>query len=514
MTMLRIFLGLVCLALSCSASHFAVADPQAKLTDVTGTVVDETGAVVPQATVVLIDRATNEQRSSTTDEAGVFLFQAVPLGSYTLQSSSPGRVGILSEVQLSAQPVNRVNLSLHRVPESGRSGITGNAGRPPIAARPPAAADGVPPPPPPLPRAARPPILAAPPPVAARPPTATLMSAEPNYYTMKVFYATDRSATGQTEAAKFYGTDRDLHETLSLGTCDVSIPRDHRPGELEAPSIWKLEFHQDPEKHVVLLGVQTEEQKQFYRDLTSAVAASDNKEAFVFIHGYKTTFEDAARRTGQLAYDLNFHGAPIFYSWPSKGDLDGYAADEDTIVWTTPHLKAFLQQVALQSNARTVHLIAHSMGNRALTQALADLAASPAGPAKPHFREVILAAPDVDQDVFKQLAAAMEKSADRVTLYASSHDEALAASKKLHEFPRAGEAGRNLLVMKGIDTIDVSTVDTSLLGHSYFGDNGSVISDIHRLLTQGSPPNQRSCLSQASLLNLAYWVFVRGSCAP
>ena len=124
----------------------------------------------------------------------------------------------------------------------------------------------------------------------------------------------------------------------------------------------------------------------------------------------------------------------------------------------------------------------------------------------------ILAAPDVGRDIFKQLAAAIENSADRVTLYASSHDEALAVSKKLHEFPRAGEAGKNLLVMKGIDTIDVSTVDTSLLGHSYFGDNSSVISDIRRLLMLDSPPGQRSCLSQAFWSSLAYWVFASAAC--
>ena len=63
-------------------------------------------------------------------------------------------------------------------------------------------------------------------------------------------------------------------------------------------------FHEDPEKHVVLLDVRPEAQSQFYSDLASTVAASPNKEAFVFIHGYKTTFEDAARRTGQLAYDF------------------------------------------------------------------------------------------------------------------------------------------------------------------------------------------------------------------
>jgi esterase/lipase superfamily enzyme len=482
----RIFLVLACLVIFGFAGDLREANAQTQLTDVTGTVVDEAGAAVPQATVVLINRATNEERTTKTDSSGEFIFHLVPLGSYTLKAAAGRLAGVRANVELSAERANRINLTLQRVAEM----------------------ESMPPPPPPAPDHH---VIPLPLP-AARPPATIEMEVAPNYYTMKVFYATDRSATGQTDPTNFYGSDRDPNETLSLGTCEVSIPRDHRPGELEAPSIWKLEFHEDPEKHVVLLGVHPEAQNQFYSDLASTVTASENKEAFVFIHGYKTTFKDAARRTGQLAYDLNFHGAAIFYSWPSKGDLDGYPADEGTIIWTTRHLTAFLQQVALQSKAKTVHLIAHSMGNRALTQALADLAMPLGGTAQPHFREVILAAPDVDRDIFKQLAGAIGKSADRVTLYASSNDEALAASKRLHDFPRAGEAGQNLLVVRGIDTIDVSTVDTSLLGHSYFGDNTSVISDIHRLLTEGSPPSKRSCLSEAFWSNLAYWVFVRTSC--
>jgi esterase/lipase superfamily enzyme len=454
-SLLLIFFTLASLLVSCCAGT-----AQTNLTDIAGSVVDEAGRALAQAAVVLTNRATSEALTTKTDASGDFTFQMVPQGSYTLRAEWPRYASIQIELELSGTPLNGIKLRMYR----------------PVAAR-------------------------------AFPPTE-----EPNYYKIKVFYATDRGATGHTEPANFYGSGRDPNETLSLGTCEVSIPRDHRPGELEAPSIWRLEFHEDPEKHVVLLGVQPEAQSQFYSDLDSTIAASPNKEAFVFIHGYKTTFEDAARRTGQLAYDLNFQGAPIFYSWPSQGDLDGYQADEETVMWSTPHLMTFLQQVALKSKVKTVHLIAHSMGNRALTRVLANLATSPGGTARPHFHEVILAAPDVDRDIFKQLAGAFASSADRVTLYASSHDEALRASKKLHDFPRAGEAGKSLLILKGIDTIDVSLVDSSLLGHSYFGDNSSVISDIHRLLTQGSPPNQRACLSEATFLDLAYWVFVREGC--
>ncbi len=36
---------------------------------------------------------------------------------------------------------------------------------------------------------------------------------------------------------------------LAMGTCDVSIPRDHSIGELEAPVIYRLEIRERPERH-------------------------------------------------------------------------------------------------------------------------------------------------------------------------------------------------------------------------------------------------------------------------
>ena len=103
----------------------------------------------------------------------------------------------------------------------------------------------------------------------------------------------------------------------------------------------------------------------FFDKLSSRIAKSHRKEAFVFVHGFNVTFEDAARRTAQLAYDLGFKGAPILYSWPSKGSLFSYAADEATIDWTVPHLKEFLEEIAFKSGAEVLHIIAQSMGNRA-----------------------------------------------------------------------------------------------------------------------------------------------------
>jgi len=325
-----------------------------------------------------------------------------------------------------------------------------------------------------------------------------------NYAVMRVYYATDREPTGVSTPGQFYGGSREEDETLHLGELDVSIPRDHRMGSLERPSIWKLEIREDPEKHVVLLSVMPKSEQEFYTDVSNKVASSANKDVFVFIHGFDNTFEQAAWRTAQLAYDLGFQGAPIMYSWPSKGKLAAYAADESTIDWSTPHFQKFLETLAVQSHATTVHLIAHSMGNRALTRALYGIAQNHSA-ILPMFKHVFLAAPDIDVGVFRQLAATFPTAASHVTLYASSRDEAIVASERLHQFDRVGDS-RHICVVENVDTIDASAVDTGLIGHAYFADKRSILTDMFEVIQTGAPPEQRFGMHAAALQQKKYWV--------
>jgi esterase/lipase superfamily enzyme len=324
-----------------------------------------------------------------------------------------------------------------------------------------------------------------------------------NYGIVRIFYATDRRRGTSSAPAEYFSGERGADDPLSYGVCGVSIPRDHRMGELEQRSILKFEFRNNPEKHVLLLNVQEEEPDIFFTELRGCVLGSSAKEAFVFIHGYNVSFEDAARRTAQLAYDLGFSGAPILYSWPSKGSAASYPADEATIEWTTPHLKRFLKDVAVRTGASTVHLIAHSMGNRALTRALEAMASELTPGQMLPFKQVVLAAPDIDADVFRQLARAIQKTCIKITLYASSRDVALAASRQFHSAPRAGGTNPGIVAVPGIDTIDASALETGFLGHSYFAENKSILSDIIRLFRTGKAPGERCGM----LMNATHWVF-------
>ena len=78
----------------------------------------------------------------------------------------------------------------------------------------------------------------------------------------------------------------------------------------------------------------------------------------------------AARRVAQLAYDLDFDGTPMLYSWPSQASPTAYAVDEAAVGISGRRMADFLETVVAQSGAEHIHLIAHSMGNRALIEAL------------------------------------------------------------------------------------------------------------------------------------------------
>jgi pimeloyl-ACP methyl ester carboxylesterase len=234
----------------------------------------------------------------------------------------------------------------------------------------------------------------------------------------------------------------------------------------------------------------------FVTALRQQVKSSPSKDLFIFVHGFNNTFEDAARRAAQLVYDLDFDGTPLLYSWPSQGSATAYAVDEAAVGISGRKMADFLDTVVDQSGAERIHLLAHSMGNRALIEALQTYLAKRAPDKRQHiFGQIVFTAPDVDKDYFVDVMQSLQGSAERVTLYASSNDYALRSSQILHGAPRAGSAGDSIVRLPGLDTIDMSAVPADALGHSYFAANSGAIYDIFRLLWRGDPPPQRCGMS-------------------
>ena len=324
---------------------------------------------------------------------------------------------------------------------------------------------------------------------------------------MAGFEAYVRSELRDELSGELYGS---VPTNLNYGTCQISVPKPENrvAGELNRPlSVWVLQAPENAEKHFTLQKVSEHKDKdEFYASLNGQLAGSADGASLLFIHGYNVSFEDAVFRTAQLAVDLKFRGAPISFSWPSYADPVKYTFDEQNAEVSIPALRELLEDLATRSGAKRIHIVAHSMGNRVLAGALRSMSPEARVKNKALIREIVLAAPDIDSRVFQsQVLPHIQDNTQHCTLYASSRDRALMMSRYFHNYQRLGETEPQLIVASGMDTIDASMVDTSLLGHSYIGDVQSIVSDLHELVVVGKRPTERLWLEAELLGELMYW---------
>ena len=322
---------------------------------------------------------------------------------------------------------------------------------------------------------------------------------------VKVYYATDR----KLDDNMLYSGDRDTtpQSATKFGFCEVSIPPGHRRGQLESPTMfdWRVP---NPKKHVFLAGVSQIGEAKTFESIKDTLNANGtrNKSVLLFVHGYNVNFDDAARRSAQLHFDLNFPGVSMFFSWPSNGTTAGYVSDSEDIAWSTKHIEETLEKLSDQREVDKIHIVAHSMGNRGVTAAILGLASK--GKAG-KIGEVVLAAADIDSQIFERdIAPKLCEVVRRTSIYSSAKDRALWASESLSKNPRVGEVRNGLptlAYMKGIDLIDASSIETDLIAHSYYGDC-SFIGDLYTLLESGSDP-PRQMLTERSYRQGKFWQF-------
>jgi len=315
----------------------------------------------------------------------------------------------------------------------------------------------------------------------------------------EVFYATNRQSTGTQNPHDYFGVRRG---PMAYGIASVSVPN-LRSTLVAEKSIIDTPSKYNPDKDFTIQRLDPLVAPAFFDKVRAATAGAKPQDVLVYVHGYLNSFRDALFRAAQLKHDLEFPGLAVAYSWPSQGTAAGYTLDEANVEWSAHHFREFLKELTARAGQARVHIIAHSMGNRMLAAALQNLACE-RGAGKLHH--LILAAPDIDAEVFRRDVAPMLRlTAVRVTLYVSEDDKALMASRLVHGYERAGEAR--------IVTPHIDTVDTSGLGakwfepfHSYFAEAKRVLLDIKKLLLQDAKPADRE-LKQRTTPDGAYWAF-------
>jgi len=309
--------------------------------------------------------------------------------------------------------------------------------------------------------------------------------------TLDIFYATNRLVDQSGPRLEYTGGRAD---ELSFGLARVRVPDNHREGAVERP--WRINVltfeigqSEDPKNHFILRGLRELDREAFI----DTIRDSHRDTALVFIHGYNNSFEDGVFRLAQIVGDGQlFDIVPVLFSWPSKASAMDYVYDEGSSELSIESFLDLLKILQTQSGIKTVHIVAHSMGNRIVLNALAAADTLKLRP----FAEVVLAAPDVDRDVFIRRSQIIRKViTGGVTLYASAADKPLGLVGVAASVPRAGDVTENgPVVVEGVESIDMTAMGNDLfaLNHSTFA-TSPVVEDIARLvITSKHPPNLRT----------------------
>ena len=344
----------------------------------------------------------------------------------------------------------------------------------------------------------------------------TLKRVQTKVRKVPVFYATTRLDRGANAGRERYSALRnenpDGSPKLSFGICWVSLPPEHIEGLLETPWIkaiprmpqFVVDFFEDERDHVILFKLEQMQRDNFFRRLKAILASSvSKKHALVFVHGYNVSFSDACRRTGQLAVDLKYPGVPILYSWPSDTTLAGWSGDYKAAQWSGKEtLAGLLASIIAETGVEHLHVIAHSLGNVPVTDALALLARE-RKPAEPRpIHRLILAAPAIGVPEFRQVATALGQVSDETTIYVAQDDRALLFARTVDRVRMVGDAFPTPLVFSGLNTIDISPSDTTILQHLYYGDNRTVLDDIEQTVRLFIPIGDRLQIKPEG----PYWV--------
>lgn len=278
----------------------------------------------------------------------------------------------------------------------------------------------------------------------------------------------------------------------SFAEITVSMPPDtvRKVGEVQ----WPGRLPGNPETDFVALKVDRIDKAETLKRFLRMVLRTPKRRVLVFIHGFNNRFEDAVYRFAQIAHDSRANAVPVLFTWPSRGSVFAYGYDRESGNYSRSTLENLFQALARDSSVGNVSVLVHSMGNWVTLEALRQMAIRNSQiPAK--IANVMLAAPDVDVDVFSSQIADMEGKRPRFTVFVSQDDKALAVSRRVWDStarlgaidPEA-EPYRAQLAAANIAVLNLSKLRTGdKLNHGKFAESPEVVQLIGSRLIEGQP---------------------------
>jgi esterase/lipase superfamily enzyme len=291
------------------------------------------------------------------------------------------------------------------------------------------------------------------------------VAAVPGTKLVQVYVATTRTRQAPDENA--FTNDR--APALNFARYTISVPPGHTPSKIEWPN-----GKPDPLVNFATVdqaGLTAATFRGEIAALRTAVAATGSRagkgNVIVFVHGYNENFQEALFRLATLAADSDIPAAPVLFSWPSLGALSGYVADKDSVTYSRDYLVETLAMLAADPRIGKITVLGHSMGGWLTAEALRQLRLTRQDRVLARL-EVVLAAPDIDVDVFRSQVRVIGPMTPPMTLLVSKDDRALAVSSFITtERPRVGALDvENPLVREAALKADIRIIDISNLPSS------------------------------------------------
>lgn len=217
-----------------------------------------------------------------------------------------------------------------------------------------------------------------------------------------------------------------------------------------------------------------------------------NKRVLIFVHGFNNRYEDSVYRFAQIVHDSHADVAPVVFTWPSRASIFDYAYDKESANYSRDALEELLRRASSNPSVGDITVMAHSMGTWLAVEALRQMAIRD-GRVAPKIKNVILASPDLDVDVFGQQFRALGKDRPHFTLFVSRDDRALSLSRRisgnvdrLGQIDPSAEPYRSALEKEGITVLDLTKLKTGdSLNHGKFAESPEVVKLIGDRLIEG-----------------------------
>ena len=257
-------------------------------------------------------------------------------------------------------------------------------------------------------------------------------------------------------------------DSLSFSQIDVSVPPDRKPGTVTFP-------HTNPPNpktdFLTVGGGRIADRRAFIKAVNAAVAQKpvNQREAFVFVHGFNTNFAEGLYRQAQMRHDFGAPGISIHFAWPSAGNVRAYATDRETTLQARDDLEQLID-ILVQTNVTRIVLAGHSMGAFLLMEALRQKAIRGTPSDFRKLQTVVLMAPDIDVGVFRRQAQALEGDGVSIYIFTSERDRALRFSAVLRGTgARLGALSDNSKVADlPVTVIDLSALDGNQDAQNHF----------------------------------------------